>query len=101
MRTPHPSVTNAEQETPVYQFSAKETWESWKWKERYPTQDEMHAYMRHVTSVLDLWDDMEFNTRVDQAVWIEERSHWMVYVAGKPAVTATYLMVCPLSQTTI
>lgn len=78
----------------MYQFSAQETWDDWDWKERYPTQEDMQAYMRHVTDILKLRDYIVFNTRIESARWDDNRSCWLVYAAGGLFATATFLIPC-------
>lgn len=90
-RTSHTSIR---QETPVYQFSAKETWSSWNWKERFPEQQDVHGYMRNVSKVLKLYDDMHFNTRVSKAVWHETSKRWAIYVKDKLYCTTQFFIPC-------
>lgn len=50
--------------------------------------------MRHITTVLNLWNDVELSTRVESAIWDSEQSRWIVSVNGGSFVTTTYLAVC-------
>ena len=38
-------------EIPYYQFSIPEVWRKWNWSERFPGQEELKAYFKHVDEV--------------------------------------------------
>ncbi len=48
----------------------------WTWSEKYATQPEILAYLRHVTDRYDLRRDIRFSTRVEQAVWDAAAGLW-------------------------
>src|SRR5947209_17324174 len=50
-----------------YSFS-NELQQEWHWPERYGTQPEILRYINHVADRFDLRRDVEFNTRVKEAV---------------------------------
>src|SRR5690242_1647327 len=54
-----------------YSFS-NELQQEWHWPERYATQPEILRYINHVADRFDLRRDIEFNTRVTEAVFSNE-----------------------------
>jgi cation diffusion facilitator CzcD-associated flavoprotein CzcO/acetyl esterase/lipase len=50
----------------------------WTWSEKYATQPEILAYLRHVTDKYDLRRDIRFSTRVVKAVWDGARRRWHI-----------------------
>ena len=48
----------------------------WTWSEKYATQPEILAYLRHVADRYDLRRDIRFGTRITAAVWDEARRRW-------------------------
>ncbi|NND76121.1 MAG: alpha/beta hydrolase fold domain-containing protein [Ilumatobacter sp.] len=50
----------------------------WEWSERYATQPEILRYLQHVADRHDLRRDIQFSTRVDKAVYVEETSLWWI-----------------------
>ena len=57
-----------------YSFS-DELQQEWHWPERYGTQPEILRYINHVADRFDLRRDIEFNTRVKQAVFDSNDQH--------------------------
>ena len=55
--------------TPTYQLTAKETWDTWEWKEKFPSRDELSRYFRHLDKVWDLSRDITYNSRVTSMRW--------------------------------
>lgn len=60
-----------------YRFSP-ELEQDWRWSERYATQPEILRYINHVADRFDLRRDVMLNTRVEEAVFDESRSRWVV-----------------------
>jgi len=52
--------------------------DDWDWQERYPTQPQVQAYLKHVVDRFDLAGDIELNTRVESAAFDEENDVWTV-----------------------
>ena len=49
-----------------YQYSfSDELLQEWRWTERYPAQEEILRYLRHVADRFDLDRDISLDTRVD------------------------------------
>jgi cyclohexanone monooxygenase len=60
-----------------YQFDP-DLQQEWVWSERYATQPEILGYANHVADRFDLRRDMQFDTRVDSAVFDEATGRWTV-----------------------
>jgi cyclohexanone monooxygenase len=60
-----------------YSFS-DELQQEWHWPERYGTQPEILRYINHVADRFDLRRDIEFNTRVKEAVFDSKTNLWTV-----------------------
>jgi cyclohexanone monooxygenase len=76
-------------QVPLYEFAAKELWEDWTWKERFPARDELVAYFEHVDRKWDLQKDILFDNAVIKADFDESSNTWMAvtdkgYVARAP-----------------
>jgi cation diffusion facilitator CzcD-associated flavoprotein CzcO len=85
----------SDSDSTVYCFSdrfSRELLDQWEWKERYPSQPEIHSYLRWVTDELDLWDGIRLNTRVDSATWDDASSRWDVRTAGGETLTGRYFI---------
>jgi len=60
-----------------YQFSP-ELEQEWEWTERYATQPEILKYANHVADRYDLRRDIQFETRVTRAEFVESNNSWVV-----------------------
>ncbi len=60
-----------------YSFD-KELFHEWKWSERYPRQEEILSYLKHVADRHDLRRSIQFNTQVETATWDDETSRWTI-----------------------
>src|SRR4051794_26936964 len=58
-----------------YSFD-KELFHEWKWSERYPRQEEIFSYLKHVADRYDLRRSIQFDTQVESLEWDEESSRW-------------------------
>jgi cation diffusion facilitator CzcD-associated flavoprotein CzcO len=74
-----------------YSFSA-ELQQEWEWSEKYASQPEILRYLNHVADRFNLRNDVQFNTRINSAVWDDDRGLWRVGTEDGPAVTARYLI---------
>jgi cyclohexanone monooxygenase len=70
-----------------YSFS-DELQQEWRWPERYGTQPEILRYINHVADRFDLRRDVEFNTRVKEAVFNNETNTWTVTTEKGTAASA-------------
>ncbi|NVN84462.1 MAG: NAD(P)/FAD-dependent oxidoreductase [Rhodopseudomonas sp.] len=75
-----------------YSFS-DELQQQWDWSERYAPQPEILAYASHVADRFGLRRDIQFNTRVDSAVFDEAASEWTVTTSDGATVTARYVVL--------
>jgi cyclohexanone monooxygenase len=63
----------------VYCFSfSEELQQEWNWKDRYPSQPEMKAYLSHVADRFDLRRDIRFQTRVSSARYDDATGLWSI-----------------------
>ncbi|MEP5320910.1 flavin-containing monooxygenase, partial [Marinobacter alexandrii] len=60
-----------------YQFD-EDLQQEWEWSERYSAQPEILDYARHVADRFSLRDDIQFETRVQSAVYNEQTGLWAV-----------------------
>nr|WP_212744093.1 NAD(P)/FAD-dependent oxidoreductase [Ramlibacter sp. 2FC] len=83
-----------------YSFSP-ELEQEWVWTEKYATQPEILRYIRHVAERFDLRRDIQFNTRVEEAVYDEAGARWELRteagerVSGRFCVMATGALTVP------
>jgi cyclohexanone monooxygenase len=75
-----------------YSFS-DELQQEWDWSERYAPQPEILKYANHVADRFNLRPDIQFNTRVDRAVFDESTNTWSVTTSDGKTVTATYVVL--------
>ena len=60
-----------------YQFS-EELQQDWVWTERYAAQPEILKYAEHVAERFDLHRDIQFETRIESAMFDEARGRWRI-----------------------
>jgi cyclohexanone monooxygenase len=60
-----------------YSFDA-DLQQEWEWTERFASQPEILAYLKHVADRFDLRKDITFSTRVTSAVFDEAAGRWMI-----------------------
>jgi cyclohexanone monooxygenase len=78
-----------------YSFS-DELQQQWDWSERYAQQPEILKYANHVADRFDLRPDIQFNTRVERAVFDESSDRWSVTTSANgetKTVTAAYVVL--------
>lgn len=82
-------------ESVFYSFSdrlSEELLQEWTWSERYAAQPEILQYLQWVADRMDLRRDIQFNTRVTQALYDEARNKWEISTDVGDRVAATYLI---------
>ncbi|KAF9888239.1 hypothetical protein FE257_008808 [Aspergillus nanangensis] len=80
-------------EYPYYQLTIPEVYKDFYFSERFPDHREIRRYFAHAEKVLNLKKDIEFNARVNSAVWDEATSLWTIRTeAGHIAVTKYFCM---------
>jgi cyclohexanone monooxygenase len=75
-----------------YSFSP-ELEQEWDWSERYATQPEILRYAEHVADRFDLRRDIQFDTRVTDAVWDDVAARWRVTTDRGDQVTSQFLVM--------
>ena len=80
-------------ESYIYCFSfSKELLQDWNWSGKFPEQPEILSYLNHVADRFDLRRDIQFNTRVTSARFLEDTNLWEVETDQGDRVTARYLI---------
>src|SRR5213595_3922520 len=81
-------------ESMQYSFSfSEELDQEWDWSERYAPQPEILKYANHVADRFNLRPDIQFNTRVDKAVFDEAADIWQVATSDGKTVTARFVVL--------
>jgi cation diffusion facilitator CzcD-associated flavoprotein CzcO len=93
---------DSESYTYGYSFSP-ELLQEWSWSEHFAPQPETLRYLNHVADRFDLRRDIQFNSRVTNAVFQDDKGRWLVTLEGGEQVSARFLItaVGPLSAYTM
>ena len=76
----------------IYCFTfSKELLQDWDWSGKYPEQPEILTYLNHVADRFDLRRNIQFNTRVTAARFLEDTNQWEVETDQGDRVTAPVL----------
>ncbi|MBW7970731.1 NAD(P)/FAD-dependent oxidoreductase [Bradyrhizobium sp. BR 10289] len=75
-----------------YSFS-EELQQEWDWSERYAPQPEILKYANHVADRFDLRRDIQFDTRVERAMFDEHAKRWSVTTSGGKTVQAQFVVL--------
>ena len=75
-----------------YQFDAA-LQQEWKWSERYAPQSEILRYAEHVAGRFGLEKDIQFDTRVEAAIYDEKAGCWAVRTSGGAETAAQFLIL--------
>ena len=77
----------------IYCFTfSKELLQDWHWSGKYPEQPEILTYLNHIADRFDLRRDIQFNTRVTAARFLEDTNQWEVETDQGDRVTARFLI---------
>ncbi|SJN09668.1 Cyclohexanone monooxygenase [Leucobacter sp. 7(1)] len=88
----YPGV-RTDSEYSYYSFSfSQAVREEWVWKQRYPSGEEVLAYLNFVADHLDLRNDIELNTFVERAVYRETENLWEVSYRDGRTVSTRFLI---------
>ncbi len=80
-------------ESYVYCFTfSKELLQDWNWSGKYPEQPEILSYLNHVADRFDLRRNIQFNTRVTSARFLEDTNLWEIETNQGDRVTAQFLI---------
>ncbi|WP_217995773.1 flavin-containing monooxygenase [Kribbia dieselivorans] len=77
----------------IYQFSHKDLWKDFDFKELYPGHEGVREYFHYLDGKLDLRKDIEFNTFADTAKWDDEVNEWTVTSSDGKVARARQLIV--------
>jgi cyclohexanone monooxygenase len=75
-----------------YSFS-DELQQEWRWPERYGTQPEILRYINHMADRFELRRDIEFNTRVKEAVFDSNTNTWTIKTDKGDSATARFCIM--------
>ncbi|MFN0313827.1 MAG: flavin-containing monooxygenase [Burkholderiales bacterium] len=75
-----------------FQFS-DELQQEWDWSERYATQPEILRYANYVADRFDLRRDIQFDTRIESAVFDEQGKCWILETPGGARVSARFCIM--------
>lgn len=80
----------------IYQYTQDNIWKDFEWTERFPGQQEIERYFKHVDNKLNLSKDIQFNTRVISAEFKRSRNKWLVKTNASDEVLtwANTLILC-------
>ena len=67
--------------------------QEWHWPERYGTQPEILRYINHVADRFDLRRDIEFSTRIKEAVFDSKTNLWTIRTDKGHVATARYCIM--------
>ncbi|KAL3474759.1 hypothetical protein BJX99DRAFT_247967 [Aspergillus californicus] len=71
---------------------SKDLCQEWTWKERYPPQAEVRAYLNFVADRFDMRKDILLNTQITAAHFDDERQIWKVNSAKGNTFTCRFLI---------
>ena len=75
-----------------YQFS-EELQQEWEWSEQYSSQVEILRYANHVADRFDLRRDIQLNTRVIAAHFVESNGRWTVVTDTNERLSAQFCIM--------
>lgn len=80
-------------ESYIYCFTfSKELLQDWNWSGKYPVQPEILSYLNHVVDRFDLRRNIQFNTRVVSARYLEDTNRWEIETDNGDRVIAKFLI---------
>lgn len=71
----------------------EELQQEWDWTEKYPSQGDILAYLKHVADRFDLRKDIDFETTVTGATWDAEQAQWTAITQNGRSYRARYLIM--------
>jgi len=83
---------DSESYTYGYSFS-KEVLNEWHWKERFSPQPENLKYLNFVADKFDLRSHMQFNAKVERAVFDEAANIWRLKISDGRELTARFIIM--------
>ena len=81
-------------ESLMYSYSfSEELQQEWSWSSRYARQPEILRYINHVADRFDLRRDIQFETRVTEAIFDEATKGWAIRTDREDHLSATYCIM--------
>lgn len=71
---------------------SKELLQEWSWSKRYPDWKETHRYMHFVADKCDMWPNIQLNTEIVEAEYLEERGQWRLTTGAGETFTCKYFI---------
>jgi len=78
----------------AYSFS-DEILKEWNWSEQFSGQAENERYYNFVADKLDLRKDIQFNSKVIAARFLQDENQWEVEIEGGEKARARYMITAP------
>ena len=80
-------------ETPYYQLSIPEVYNTWNFSCRFPDHKELRQYCQHIDKTLGLSKEYKFNAKVDSCEFNEQRGKWTVKTEAGHVAVCKYLIL--------
>ena len=81
-------------ESMMYSYSFSEALQQdWNWSSRYARQPEILRYVNHVADRFDLRRDIQFETRVSEAIFDEATKRWAIRTDREDRLSAKYCIM--------
>lgn len=78
-----------------YAFSFdKDIVQEWSWKDTFSTQADTLKYVEFVAEKLDLYKDIQFNTRIKTAAWQNDSQTWLFTDDNQRSYSARWYVSC-------
>lgn len=66
--------------------------QQWSWSKRYPDRQETQNYMRFIADKCDMWPNLQLNTEIVSARYLNDRGIWEVTTGTGETVTCKYFI---------
>ncbi|KAI0620913.1 Pyr-redox-3 multi-domain protein [Pyrenophora tritici-repentis] len=80
-------------ETPFYQLSIPEVYNTWTFSSRFPDHHELRRYMAHIDKALGLRRDTTFNARVCACTWDNSIADWTIRTESGVTARSRWLVL--------
>jgi cyclohexanone monooxygenase len=78
---------------PIYEYSDPELWRDWNWTQQYPDWQELRRYFDYVDTRWDLKKDVQLNSWVRAATYVEKDNIWKLRINDDEIMTARYVIL--------
>ncbi|MDN5918447.1 MAG: NAD(P)/FAD-dependent oxidoreductase [Pseudonocardia sp.] len=79
----------------IYQYLFDEKlYKEWSWSQKFPGQPEIEQWLQWVTERLDLRRDIQFDTRITEAHYDEDRGRWTVRTDRGDVIDTQFFVSC-------